>query len=336
MTIREVRQFACNALREVMDAMPGEHLLVVCDEVKKDVGWVFAEAGLEMGLNTRLITLQTPTFFRQDVPEFLREVFVATKPDLAINCLRSSAEETPFRIRIIHLETRNKITRVGHGPGINMDMLRQGALALSIEEYQKMDLLANKMITSTEGIKELRITTPKGTDLRLSIQGRGFFKDTKITSDKWGNLPTGEILVGPIENSLEGKLVCDLAVGGIGPIKNPVTILCQHGEAVKIEGKDDTVVTAIKKALSTDKLASMVGEMALGLNPRATIQQEFLEAEKVLGTAHIAFGQNIDYPTGGKNDSANHMDFLMDKPTVTAIFPNKKQKDIVVDGKNIL
>jgi leucyl aminopeptidase (aminopeptidase T) len=217
-----------------------------------------------------------------------------------------------------------------------MDMLRKGALTLSVEEYRAMNSMADRVIALTEGAKEITVTTPKGTNLRLSIEGRGFFTDTTISVDKWGNLPTGEIVVGPVENSLEGELVCDLAIGGIGLIKNPVTILCKQGEVVEIEGEDEAVVASVKKALSTDKLASTVGEMALGLNPKARILQEFLEAEKVSGTAHIAFGRNIDYPTGGKNDSTNHMDFLMDKPTVTAVFPDKRQIEIVVDGKNVL
>jgi len=334
---RDVVLYAYNALREVLDAYSGERFLVVCDDVKRDVGWVFAEAGLELGLSTRLVTLETKSkLFRQDLPEFLREVLVTGKPDLAVNCLRGEAEETPFRIKIIHLETRGKTTRLGHGPGITLDMLTRGALALSIEEYREMNSVADRVIATTEGAREIMVTTPGGTDLRLSIEGRGFFKDMTITADKWGNLPTGEVTVGPVENSLEGELVCDLAVGGIGLVKDPVAITCKHGEAVRVEGADEAVVAGVKEVLSVDRLASIVGEMAVGLNPKARMVQEFVEAEKISGTAHIAFGRNIDYPTGGKNSSANHMDFLMDKPTVTAVFPDKRRKEIVVDGKNVL
>lgn len=155
MRLGEAMLFACNALREVMDASSGERLLVICDDVKREVGWVFAEAGIELGLNTRLITLKTtPKLDRQDLPEFLREAIVAGKPDLAVNCLRGPAEETPFRIRIINLETIGKNTRVGHGPGINMDMLRKGALALSAEEYREMNSMADQVIASTEGARD--------------------------------------------------------------------------------------------------------------------------------------------------------------------------------------
>ena len=59
MKLREVVLYAYNALKNVMDASSGERFLIVCDDVKREVGWVFAEAGLELGLNTRLITLKT-------------------------------------------------------------------------------------------------------------------------------------------------------------------------------------------------------------------------------------------------------------------------------------
>lgn len=326
--------YACNALKEVMDAYSGERLLVVCDDVRREVGLIFAEAGLELGLYTRIITLKTnPKEFRRELPEFLREALVLNKPNLAINCLRGPAEETPFRIKLIHLETKDKDLRLGHGPGITLDMLTEGALALSGEEYREMSLKADGIIASTEGAQGIRMTTPNGTDVRLSIRGRGFFKDMTITREKWGNLPTGEVTVGPVENSLEGKIACDLAIGGIGPIKRPLTIICEHGEATEVEGEDSGLIAKVKKSLSIDRMASIVGEMAVGLNPKARIVQEFLEAEKVSGTAHIAFGSNIDYPTGGKNNSANHMDFLMDRPTVMVVFTDGRELEIVVDGK---
>ncbi|MDQ1279548.1 MAG: hypothetical protein QG670_810 [Thermoproteota archaeon] len=329
-------EYACNAFREVMDAYSGEKLLILCDDVRRDVGWIFAEAGLETGLNTRLITLKTnPKEFRKKLPESLIEAIVQTKPDVAVNCLRGPAEETLFRIKLIHLETKDKTVRLGHGPGITLDMLTEGALALNTEEYQVMNTHSDEIIALTEGAKEIRITTPGGTDVRLSIERRGFFKDMNITREKWGNLPTGEVAVGPIENSLEGILVCDMAIGGIGLLKKPVTIVCKEGKAQSVRGDDEGVVSKVKENLSIDQLASVVGEMAIGMNPKARVIKEFLETEKVYGTAHIAFGSNIDYPTGGKNNSANHMDFLMDKPTVVASFSNGREREIVATGRII-
>jgi len=325
---------AGNALKEVMDACLGEKLLVVSDDVKREVGEAFALAGLEMELYTRMVTLETEqTIFRENVPKFLTETIVNGKPNLVVNCLRDSVEETPFRIRLIHIETRNKYRRLGHGPGITLDMLTEGALALSTEEYRRMELMADRIIASTEDAEKMVMTAPGGTDVEMSIRGRGFFTDVKITNQNWGNLPTGEVTTAPIENSLEGKLVCDLAIGGIGPIEEPITIDCKNGKAVSINGRDKRVLDQVKKTLSTDSMASIVGEMAIGINRKARIVKYFLESEKVFGTAHIAFGRNTDFPTGGRNNSTNHMDFLVSKPTVRVLYPDGRSQEIVVNGE---
>ncbi len=330
-------EHACNALSEVMAATSGEKLIVICDDEREGVGWTFAEAGLKTELYTRLLVLKTePTTFRRELPQFLVESLVAGKPDLAINCLRGPAEETPFRIRLIDLQTRNKAMRLGHGPGITLDMLTAGALALSREEHREMDERADRIIAASEDAREILLSTSAGTELKLSMAGRGFFKDTTITRDKWGNLPTGEVAVGPVENSLEGKLVCDVAVGGVGLLKKPLTIQCERGKAMSVECADEKALARVREALSTDRMASVVGEMAIGLNPKARPVEEFLETEKMLHTAHIAFGRNIDYPTGGKNSSANHMDFLMREPNVVAVFQDGRRLNLVVDGEIVV
>jgi leucyl aminopeptidase (aminopeptidase T) len=73
-----------------------------------------------------------------------------------------------------------------------------------------------------------------------------------------------------------------------------------------------------------------VGEFAFGINPKARLIEEFLETEKIIGTVHIAFGDNTDFP-GGKNDSANHMDFLMDEPTVKIHTKNNAVMTVLED-----
>jgi len=327
---------AGNALGSVMEASAGEKLLVISDDVRLEVGRCFAYAGVETGLLTRLLTLQTGRdVVRSDLPEVVREV-IAGRPDLVVNCLRGPAEETPFRIKLLHLETRDKSCRLGHCPGITLDMLTEGALALSLDEHEKMNGDADRIIAATDGAEVVRIASPAGTSLSLSIKGRGFFKDTTITNEKWGNLPTGEVTVGPVENGLEGVLVCDIAIGGLGPISKPITIECIHGRAVSIRGDEERVVRAVERALSLDEMAGVVGEMAIGLNPKARIVREFLEAEKVWGTAHIAFGRNTDFPTGGRNSSSNHMDFLINRPTVEVAFPKGRSEKLVVDGKIVV
>ena len=82
-------------------------------------------------------------------------------------------------------------------------------------------------------------------------------------------------------------------------------------------------------------MASYVGEFAFGLNRKARIHANFLEAEKVYRTVHIAFGHNSDYP-GGMNNSATHMDFLISSPTVEVRLQSGDRFTIMEGGDLLL
>ncbi|MGW8289143.1 MAG: aminopeptidase, partial [Candidatus Bathyarchaeia archaeon] len=77
-----------------------------------------------------------------------------------------------------------------------------------------------------------------------------------------------------------------------------------------MSSQDKEHLQRIKETFATDDWSDVVGEFAFGINPKATFVQEFLEAEKILGTVHVAFGANTDM-LGGKNLSKNHMDLLI-------------------------
>ncbi|HDI07025.1 MAG TPA: hypothetical protein ENF76_01515 [Candidatus Bathyarchaeota archaeon] len=307
---------AANALKCVLDAVPSERLLIICDEEKLDVGEAFARGGLKLDLWTRLLRLET-SGIRKTVPPRLVEILTSQKPDIYVNLLRGIGEETPFRIKLIHLETRSKHTRLGHCPGVTLDMLEEGALALTEEEHRRMQGFANRLIQALTETVEVEIATEYGTSLRLNVENRPFFTDTMLDwkSMKWMNLPTGEVIVAPVENSLEGTLVCDMAIGGIGKVAKPVTVKVRNGKAEEIFSEDEEAAEKLRSVLKTDDWSSVVGEFAFGINPKARFTQEFLEAEKMLGTVHVAFGNNLDMPNG-RNPSKTHVDLLMSKPTV--------------------
>jgi leucyl aminopeptidase (aminopeptidase T) len=212
-------------------------------------------------------------------------------------------------------------------------MLTNGALALTVEEHRKMQNFASALIQKLKNAVKVEVKNSMGTDLSLRVKGRPFFTDTIINWEtmKWMNLPTGEVIVAPIEDSLNGKLVCDMAVGGIGPLKTPVKIIIHNGKAEEIVSEDLQVLKRVKDSSNTDEWAKVVGEFAFGINPKARFVEEFLEAEKILGTIHIAFGNNSDMP-GGKNKSKNHMDLLISKPDVKIFYEDGSSFDILKTG----
>lgn len=331
------QEAAANALESVLEARPGESILIVTDDIRKEIGEVFAAGALRIGLWTRMLVLQTKEeeFRRVPPPELVEMINSPRQPDIFINILRGMAQETPFRISIIKLETRKGRSRLGHCPGITMDMLTEGALSLTREENAMMQQHARKLLTVLQDVKSVHVTSPSGSDFSLSVKGRTWFSDTFLNwkDMKWMNLPTGEVLVGPIETSMNGKLVCDLAVGGVGPLKKPVTIEAKDGKVVSLQSEDKEALKIIKDAQATDEMAKHIGEFAIGLNPKARIVQEFLESEKVGNAIHVAFGNNMDYPGTVANNSSNHQDFLVDKPTVKITYEDGRERVIMKDGR---
>ena len=324
---------AKNALENVLDAVAGESIVIVCDQEKREIGQAFADGALALGLWTRLMILETDKTIRKEIPPQLLEVLVNQRPDVYVNLMRGQREETPFRIKITKLETRGRRSRLGHCPGVTIDMLTNGALALTSEEHEKMQGFAAKLLHALEGTAKIELRTEAGTNLSFSVEDRSFFTDTEIDwkTMKWMNLPTGEVLVAPVESSLSGRLVCDMAIGGMGPVKSPIEIIARSGQVVKVASKNQSVLKAMKESLGADEWSNVVGEFAFGINPKARFVQEFLEAEKILGTVHVAFGDNLDYP-GGKNPSKNHMDFLMNHPTVKILKENGESTTVLQDG----
>ncbi|MFX1494375.1 MAG: aminopeptidase, partial [Promethearchaeota archaeon] len=151
----------------------------------------------------------------------------------------------------------------------------------------------------------------------------------------WMNLPTGEVLIGPIETSMQGTLVCDLAIGGIGLIEKKITLEVRDGRVENVVSEDKEVLKIVKETQAIDEMAKYIGEFAFGLNPKARLVEQFLEAEKVGSAIHVAFGNNMDYPGIVANNSAQHQDFLVDKPTVEIFYTNGRSR-IVMDKGNLI
>ncbi len=246
--------------------------------------------------------------------------------------LRGNREETTFRIKLAEMETKNRRARLSHCPDITLDMLTDGALALTTVDHRRMQDFAKDLIQRLRHAQRIEITNPAGTDLVMNVEGRPFFTDTIIDWIRldWINMPTGEVTVAPVENSLEGKLVCDMAIGGIGQVKEAVEFTAKNGKVQKTESQDSLILRIVEKSLKTDGKANTLGEFAFGINPKARFVEEFLEAEKILGTVHIAFGNNADMPCGN-NPSINHMDLLMSKPTVTIVNKDGSTFDVLSD-----
>jgi leucyl aminopeptidase (aminopeptidase T) len=296
---------ARTALIVTKGATVGESMIVFCDPEKRELGEMFGDAGISLGLWTRLVILEAGEEARKKLDERTKEVLTSSKPDVMVNVFRSRDEETTYRIQFMRIE-RRRTDRIIHCPGITMDMFTEGAAALTEEGYEEMFAFGNRLRDALKGTHKVHVTCPRGSDFTLDLGGKEF------QVEQGTNIPTGEInVMPPIGDSFQGKLVS--TSGGTGKLytETPAEIYSKDGLAGEVKCKSGHVRDRILVELDRDPGARYLGEFAIGINPRARIVDAFIEAEKAVGTIHVAFG-------GSYRPSKTHLDLLIENPTVTA------------------
>jgi leucyl aminopeptidase (aminopeptidase T) len=76
---------------------------------------------------------------------------------------------------------------------------------------------------------------------------------------------------------------------------------------------EDTLTRAEKRAKHPWGIRR-IGEIGIGINPRASLAGTTLINEKVLGTAHVALGSNVWF--GGSIFAISHYDQVFRNPTL--------------------
>jgi aminopeptidase len=316
---------ARDALAVLLHVTKGASVVIVTDEARANIGGMFAAGARELGAQASTFVLPESARPLTAIPED----FLVGHPraDVYVNAFTGIAAETPFRIQLIGHETSTG-ARVGHAPGITLDMLLGGPMQV---DYHAMARQAYALIDAFEGAVAAHITAPAGTDFTLDLAGRAFETDVDIEPGTMGNLPPGEIWCAPVETGMNGVMVVDGSIGDLGNVTAPLTIAVRAGQVESMRCADQALVAKLEQLMRVDDEARVVGELGIGLNPGARLTGNLLEDEKAGGTAHIAFGRNTDMP-GGRNGSRTHRDFLFRHPTIEVTYADGRTATPVRDG----
>jgi leucyl aminopeptidase (aminopeptidase T) len=191
-------------------------------------------------------------------------------------------------------------------PGITKDMFLR---AIPVD-YQKMNETNEKLRDLLLNCKEIRITTKLGTDIAMEIMpGRKVCNDNGITRDPGtlNNLPAGEVAISPKEGSTNGAVFFDLP-SSFRKDRKPFMVKIRDGNAVESDNRQ------LWNTISGVENGTNVAELGIGTNPSAMPTGKTLEDEKIMGTAHIAFGTSA--ALGGTIQTSIHLDFVFNNPTI--------------------
>jgi len=233
-----------------------------------------------------------------------------------------------------------KKTRAFWSPTVTVDMFVRTVPL----DYPALRSICAKVEASLKGVKTIHIQTDLGTDIKVGVEGRkprtddGDFREP----GKGGNLPAGEVFISPKLGESNGVIVFDgsITLDKTVIIKKPMKGTVERGHVTKVEGGKEASQLRnylhkagerpyemvqkgemkMDKAKEYSQNATNLGELGIGLNPKAKIVGNVLEDEKVLGTVHFAIGSNYDQDAL----ALIHSDGIVKNPTIT------------IDGKTIM
>jgi leucyl aminopeptidase (aminopeptidase T) len=194
------------------------------------------------------------------------------------------------------------------GAQIDADVLEHELAA----DFFEVERVARRLAAGLSGADLVRVTAEGGTDLTLCLGERPLQVETGMLTEpgSYTNLPAGEVFTAPLEESAEGRLVVDGALGDL-PLDVPVAFTFLQGRVVSAEG--GAALAELRRRLGADPWAWTVGELGVGANPFARVPGRgrglVAVAEKALGTVHIALGGNLAF--GGKNPAETHYDCVV-------------------------
>jgi aminopeptidase len=292
------------AVRDCLGALAGERVLVVTDEPLRPIGYALRHAALDMKLDVLLVEMLPRRSNGEEPPVEVAELMA--RFDVVLGATSKSLTHTDAR-------------RAASAAGARVATLPNVTEAILVRcmnaDYGEIAERTNRICELMARASVIRVTAPAGTDITMPMAGRRALASTGLLREKgqWGNLPTGEAYLAPLEGQSQGVVVVDGSMAGIGMTTTPIRIVVEDGYATEITGGAEAEkLVGLLEPHGRD--ARTVAEFGIGTNDRAILTGVILEDEKVMGTIHIAFGDNKSM--GGSVRVASHLDGLVKTPTV--------------------
>lgn len=246
----------------------------------------------------------------------------AKAPDAVVALTNYSTSHTRFRDFL----TRCCRTRYASMPLFEKAMLTGSMTA----DWKEVEARTMRLVKMMQGADMVFITTRNGTSISFSVKGRDARPDTGIITGPgaFSNLPAGEAFLAPVEGTAEGILVLEWAPAG--RLSQHITLEVRRGMVNEIAGMDE-FADDLREKIAVNPLVGNIAELGIGTNDKASRPDNILETEKILGTIHIALGDNSSF--GGRVSVPFHQDFIFYRPTMEIINDRGEKIEVLVEGE---
>lgn len=306
----ELSTGARNAVRVCLRVQPHEKVTLIADEACAEIAASIAHELDELGVRYNPFVLEDlgPRPMT-DMPAPVLEDMETS--EVSIYTVYAQMNELRTRMQMTDVVNRRKM-RHAHMVNIEKRIMLDGMRA----DFQEVDELSKRVIDIAASAREIRATTPSGTDLHATMNPNYRWIKTSgiISVNKWGNLPGGEIFTTPGE--VNGTFVIDGVVGDYlcakyGDLRaTPLTVHVEKNRVVSASSENKELETEFWNYTHTDENSDRVGEFAIGTNLALhDVIGNILQDEKIPGV-HIAFGNPYGAHTGAEWYSSTHIDVV--------------------------
>jgi leucyl aminopeptidase (aminopeptidase T) len=317
----EVARTAYRVIVDYMGVKKGEKVLIVVDtRTSPSIPESLAAATLIAGGDPVIVMMAPRAKSGMEPPEPIAAAMV--KADVIIAAASRS---------MYHIEAKNAAKKAGARGVFNApydeDGWANGAMTADFLEIRRQ---AERLRDRLARGKIARVTSPAGTDVTMTIEGRrpvGWLTGVCRNPGEVSAFPGGEVSLPPLEGSTEGRIVIEHIMTDIGRLSQPITWIVEGGNAVRFEGGAEAL--ALEKHIEGVANATNIAELGIGLNPLSRLIGGITEVKKRLGTAHMALGDSAA-GYGGAVSSDVHLDGMLLAPRIAI------DGEIIVENGRVL
>lgn len=304
MTTQKELATAAQAALDCLGVNQGDAVLVLCNERERPAADALVAAANSRASAVRLLEYPPLSRNGQEPPD-----------EVAQAMLEASAVLATTTYSISHTRARRAASaagaRIATMRGFRITDASVKAMAV---DYGLLRSSGARLAAALTGAESCRITSVAGTEVRLSLEGRRATADdgNLQAPAAFGNLPAGEAYIAPLETVGDGTIVFDGALADYGLLRSPLRVRLEAGRAVEADGEAaDWLLTTLDAG---GEHGRSIAELGIGTNPGAELCGLVSIDEKVLGTAHLAFGTSASF--GGVNQASVHIDGILRAPTI--------------------
>src|SRR5690606_12312972 len=223
----ELYRVAHRCLTQLAQVRPEHSVLVVTDTDTQAIGELFAAAAAPLASDVLLLRMETGRKHGQEPPAAVAAAMSAA--DVIVQAVTYSL-------------THTDATRAARARNAQVFVLRGITEEMLLSDIVNVDFAELKRVTGAVAVRlsagsQVHVTTQRGTDVRLSVEGRQARALAGGTGPgRFGGPRSGEAAIAPVEGTAHGVIVIEHSMDNLGLLDEPIELTVRDGRVQEIRG----------------------------------------------------------------------------------------------------